>query len=89
MSIYTVDTGTWETCFWELAQWSADGRLALRYKRRRGDESWLDSWRLGESAEIRRGAQRSSLSQRERLSEGCPEGISYKSRSFCVNRRQA
>ena len=75
MSIYTVDTGTWETCFWELAQWSADGRLALRYKRRRGDESWLDSWRLGEAAEIRRGAQRSSLSQRERLSEGCPEGI--------------
>lgn len=75
LSLYTHDTGTWESAFFELAQWSEDGRLCLRYKRFRGDERWRQCWRLSSSTEIRRGAQRSILSMRERMSDTCPSGV--------------
>jgi hypothetical protein len=75
LSLYTQDTGTWESCYFELAQWSADGRFCLRYKRFRGDERFRQCWRLGGATEVRRGAQRSTLSMRERMSEGCPSGV--------------
>jgi hypothetical protein len=75
LSLYTHDTGTWESAFFELAQWSGDGRVCLRYKRFRGDERWRQCWRLSSSTEIRRGAQRSTLSMRERMSDACPSGV--------------